>query len=213
MLASLASTVRLPSPRVALLALLATAALAAGCGCPPLVEGYASPQDTLLAWQAHLCRDDAPGEYGCFAARFQRSLGGFENYHAARAALLEQQPTMAWLFARSDLLDYVEETQLDDEAGVATMRLRSGDRLIDIDFERETWLTLVWADGRRQAFNQGQPLSRLLGTQLGRQWLTIMKPPLTDEELPHVRSLSVEGRWKIADLAGLEPTAPSGAVP
>jgi hypothetical protein len=208
MLSSLASTVR----RVPLCATL----LLSACGCPPLVEGYASPDQTLLAWQAHLCRDDAQGEYGCLAASFQRAMGGFQQYHAARAALLEQQPAMAWLFARSDLLEHIASRQLDDAAGTARVNLRSGDDEIEIGFERETWLTLVWADGRRESFNQEQPLSVLLGSQLGRQWLTILKPPLTPNQLGAVRSLSVEGRWKIADIAGLEPgarAAATGATP
>ena len=179
MLSPLVSTVRRVLPCVAL--------LLAACGCPPLVEGYTSPEQTLLAWQAHLCRDDVQGEYGCLAANFQRAMGGFQQYHAARAALLEQQPAMAWLFARSDLLEHVEQRQLNDVTGTARVSLRSGDDQIEIGFERETWLTIVWADGKRESFNQEQPLSVMLGSQLGRQWLTILKPALATDQLGAVR--------------------------
>jgi hypothetical protein len=205
-LALLGSIVRRASLCLALM-------LAAACACPPLVAGYASPEDTLRAWQAQLCRDDAQGEYGCLAASFQREMGGFASYHAARAALLEQQPAMAWLFARSDLLEHVSESWRDEETGRALLQLQSGDDRIDVGFERETWLTIEWADGRRQSFNQERPLSELLGTQLGRQWLTILKPPLLEDQLSQVRALSVEPRWKIAALAGLQPQSAAPASP
>jgi len=201
MLSTLASQPR----RAALRALAAALLVAAGCSCPPLVESYASPEDTLLAWQAHLCRDDAPGEYGCLSAGFQREMGGFPTYHAARTALLQAEPTTAWLFARADLLAHVTASARDDAQGRARLSLGSGDERVDVDFERESWLTIDWSDGRHESFNQGQPLAALLGSQLGRQWLTILKPPLAPEQLAEVRGLSLEGRWKIAALSGLAP--------
>jgi len=188
MLSTLASQPR----RAALRALAAALLVAAGCSCPPLVESYTSPEDTLLAWQAHLCRDDAPGEYGCLSAGFQREMGGFPTYHAARTALLQAEPTTAWLFARADLLEHVTASARDDAQGRARLSLGSGDERVDVDFERESW-------------NQGQPLAALLGSQLGRQWLTILKPPLAPEQLAEVRGLHLEGRWKIAALSGLAP--------
>ena len=207
MLSTLAS-LRRASLRALAVALLVPAA----CSCPPLVESYASPQDTLLTWQARLCRDDAPGEYGCLSAGFQRAMGGFPTYHAARTALLSAEPTTAWLFARADLLDHVTASETDEVAGRARLRLGEGEERVDVDFERETWLTLVWDDGRHESFNQGQPFSALLGSQLGRQWLTILKPALTPEQIARVRGLRLEGRWKIAALSGLAPAAP-GVVP
>jgi len=208
MLSTLDSIARRASLRALALALLVPAA----CSCPPLVESYASPEDTLLTWQAQLCRDDAPGEYGCLSADFQRAMGGFPTYHAARTALLSAEPTTAWLFARADLLDHVTGSSKDEALGQARLSLGEGDERVDVDFERETWLTLDWDDGRHESFNQGQPLSALLGSQLGRQWLTILKPTLTPEQTARVRGLKLEGRWKIAALSGLAPS-PAGAVP
>jgi hypothetical protein len=203
-----ADTARRASLRALAVALL----LPAACSCPPLVESYASPEDTLLTWQARLCRDDAPGEYGCLSAGFQREMGGFPTYHAARTALLSAEPTTAWLFARADLLDQVTASSEDEALGRARLSLGEGDERVDVDFERETWLTLDWDDGRHESFNQDQPLSALLGSQLGRQWLTILKPALTPEQIARVRGLKLEGRWKIAALSGLGP-GPAGAVP
>jgi len=204
----------LSSPRAARRAALAVALLLpAACACPPLVEGYASPEDTLLAWQAHLCRDDAQGEYGCLSAGFQRAMGGFPTYHAARAELLEQQPTTAWLFARADLLEHVTASDRDERGGRARLSLGTGDERVEVSFERETWLVITWDDGRREAVNQGRQLAELLGSQLGRQWLTIIRPPLQPEQLEHVRALAVEPRWKIAALAGLGPEAAAGPAP
>src|SRR5262245_28580203 len=198
--------------RASLRALAVALLLPAACSCPPLVESYASPQDTLLTWQARLCRDDAPGEYGCLSAGFQREMGGFPTYHAARTALLAAEPTTAWLFARADLLDHVSASERDDALGRARLSLGEGDERVDVDFERETWLTLDWDDGRHESFNQDQPLSALLGSQLGRQWLTILKPSLGPDEIARVRGLRLEGRWKIAALSGLAP-AGVGVVP
>ena len=181
--------------------------LPAACACPPLVEGYASPEDTLLAWQAHLCRDDAPGEYGCLSAGFQRTMGGYPTYHAARAALLESEPAAAWLLARSDLLEHVTATERDERQGTARLTLGAdGEAALVVVFERETWLVITWDDGRRESVNQGAPLAELLGSQLGRQWLTILKPTLQPEQIEHVRTLTVEPRWKIAEIGGLGPT-------
>ena len=198
--------------RASLRALAVALLLPAACSCPPLVESYASPEDTLLTWQARLCRDDAPGEYGCLSAGFQREMGGFPTYHAARTALLSAEPTTAWLFARADLLDHVTASETDEALGRARLSLGEGDERVDVDFERESWLTLDWDDGRHESFNQGQPLPALLGSQLGRQWLTILKPELTPEQIARLRGLRLEGRWKIAALSGLAPAA-AGVVP
>ena len=207
MLSPLASRAR--SARRA--ALLAALLLPAACACPPLVEGYASPEDTLRAWQAHLCRDDAQGEYGCLSAGFQRAMGGFPTYHAARAALLEEQPATAWLFARADLLEHVTASERDERQGLARLTLGRDDERVEVSFERETWLVLTWDDGRRESFNQGRQLAELLGAQAGRQWLTLMRPALEPGQLEHVRALAVEPRWKIAALAGLGPGPDAGA--
>ena len=200
MLSLLATSVRRAALPAALL-------LPSACSCPPLVESYASPEETLLAWQAHLCRDDAQGEYACLSAGFQRAMGGFPTYHAARAALLEREPATAWLFARADLLEHLTASERDDERGDALLVLSSGEERVEVAFERETWLIITWDDGRREPVNQGQPLSRLLGARDGQQWLTILKPALDPARLGQVRGLAVESRWKIAALAGLAPSA------
>src|SRR5262249_27872228 len=109
------------------LALLASllGLLLASCGCPPLIESYSSPQATLATWQPHLCRDDPQGEYGCFAASFKRSMGGFENYNAARSALLDRRPVAAWLLKRADLADYVTDSTCSADGRQAALTLQA----------------------------------------------------------------------------------------
>jgi hypothetical protein len=191
-----------------------TLALAsAACSCPPLVESYATPERTLASWQARLCRADLAGEYACLAASFQRRMGGFSTYHAARTALLDEQAAAAWLFERADLSDHVTLTQYTPDGLAAFLELEALGERVAVSFELETWLTLTWADGPPETLRQDAPLAKLLGSQLGRQWLTILRPELPPERLADVRALSIETRWKISDISGLVASPASGTMP
>jgi hypothetical protein len=181
--------------------------LGSACACPPLDERYDSPMATLQTWQAHLCRDDAPGEYGCLAASFKRAMGGFENYHAGRAALLADQPLTAWLFMRADLEDQLVEQDFGADGRTAVLRLAARGETVSVIFEEEAWVTVTYADGSRESVRQPSDLSGLLGRQGDRQWAEYRLPSLTAERLGQVRSLFFESRWLIADLAGLADPA------
>jgi hypothetical protein len=198
--------------RTAAPALLALAG--AGCSCPPLVESYATPESTLATWQARLCRDDPVGEYRCLAASLQRRMGLYQNYHAARARLLDENPATAWLFERADLEEHVELTTYTPDGLAARVELSSRGEHVAVTFELEAWLTVTWADGAQQSLRQELPLAALLGSQGGRQWLAIQRPELPPERLAEVRALAVESRWKIADISGLavHPVAGAAAV-
>jgi hypothetical protein len=200
----MATTLRDTASRLVRTAVLpALAHVGAACSCPPLVDDYNSPEKTLATWQSRLCRDDLVGEYACFAASFKDRIGGFPNYHAARAALLEQEPAAAWVFRRADLAEHVSRTEFSGDGLAARVELEAHGERIAVAFELETWLTLRWADGTEQSRRQELPLARLLGSQAGRQWLTIQRPELPPERVGDVRALGVETRWKIADISGL----------
>ena len=202
---------RLPLPLAGLLA--ACGALAPGCACPPLLESYATPSETLATWQAHLCRDDPGGEYACLAASFQRAMAGFENYHAARAALLRERPVAAWMLEHADLRDHQSATSYSADGRSASVRLEARGETVFIRFEREAWVTLGHADGTSTTMRQTLPMDELLGSQAGRQWLLIEKPALSRDQLAAVRLVHVDSRWQIADLAGLADAARSRGVP
>ncbi len=187
-----------------------------GCACPDLVEAPATPLETLGNWQAHLCRDDPQGEYGCLAASFQRAMGGFENYHAARRALLEQHPLTAWLLQRADLAQAVTETSYAPDGNAAWLLLEARGEPVLVRFEREAWVTLAFADGSRVVARQPRPMTELLPPQdsrpAARQAVLVEKPALTAEQWATVRSIHVDSRWQIADLAGLAAGAATGTV-
>jgi len=199
---------------LAFAALVLAGLLLAGCGCPPLIENYATPRDTLATWQAHLCHDDPEGEYACLAASFQAAMGGFPNYYAARTALLEQRPMAGWLLRHADLRDYEAETSFSADGRGAAVRLEARGETVWLRFEREAWVTIGFADGTSMTRRQNHPIDELLGSQAGRQFLFIDKPALSREQLEAVRDVHMDSRWKIADLAGLaEDAGRSGAVP
>ncbi|MHC5210235.1 MAG: hypothetical protein ACYTG2_05915 [Planctomycetota bacterium] len=188
---------------------LRTAALPAllmassACCCPPLLDSYATPDETLATWQSRLCRDDLVGEYACLAASFKSRIGGFPNYHAARAAMLDANAAAAWLFERAALADHLALVEFTPDGLAARLELEAlGERVI-VRFERETWLTVHWADGSQESLRQPTPLAGLLGSSAGRQWLNIERPDLPPARLGDVRALSVETRWKIADISGV----------
>ena len=93
-----------------------------------------------------------------------------------------------------------------DGRGAALQLQARGETLL-IRFEREAWVTLVFADGSTLTARQSQPMDELLQSQAGRQWLWFEKPALTREQLAAVRSVRLESRWEIADLAGLADAA------
>jgi len=177
--------------------------LSAACTCPPLIESYETPRDTLALWQARLCRDDVQGEYACMASSFQRSMQGFATYHVARKALLKDDPVAAWVFERADLDDAIIESGYGPDADTAWIVLGRGNNRLTVMFEREPYVTVRWADGSSQTRRQKTPLDKLFDRRDGRAWLGISQPPIPEDRLHELRALLVEPRWKISDLAGL----------
>ena len=186
-------------------ALPALLLLAAGCACPSPPTRYDTPVDTLRTWQARLCADDPQGEYACLAASMKRRLQqGFENYYAAREALLRDHPAAAWLFSRSDLDARIVATSFSADGLHASVTLDARDELLDVVFEREAWVRLVRDDGSQQLARQERAMGQLVTARNGSQWLLVEKPPLTDPD--RLREIHVESRWLISDLAGLAGT-------
>ncbi len=185
-----------------MLALLLAMVLAA-CSCPPLVERWDTPEETLAQWQARLCRDDVQGEYGCFAASYQRSFRGFENYFAARAELLEQRPTAAFLLRHADLSGAASPTEYATDGNHARIVLDARGESIVIEFECEAWVSVTYADGTSRTVRQNGAPAALVGALDGRQWLSFDRPVLDATRLAEVREVHVDPRWLIADLAGL----------
>jgi len=185
-----------------MLALLLAIAIPA-CGCPPLIERWDTPEATLAQWQARLCRDDVVGEYGCFAATFQRSFGGFDAYFTARAELLEQRPTAAFVLQHADLTDASAPTEYATDGHHARIVLDARGESIAIDFECEAWVTVTYADGTSRTVRQRGPPAALVGALNGQQWLSFDRPVLDEQRLADVRAVRVDPRWLIANLAGL----------
>jgi hypothetical protein len=185
-----------------MLALLLALALPA-CACPSLVERWDTPEATLAQWQARLCRDDVQGEYGCFAASYQRAFRGFENYFAARAALLEQRPAAAFVLRHADLRGASAPTEYALDGSHARIVLDARGESLAIDFECEAWVTVTYADGSSRTVRQLVPPSALLLAQDGQQWLSFGRAVLDEARLREVRSVHVDPRWLISDLAGL----------
>jgi hypothetical protein len=181
---------------------------AAACACPTPVERWDTPQATLALWQARLCHDDPEREYACLSCGFQKSFGGYQNYFAARTALLEQNATAAWLFGHADLLDHVRDVSFEADGQHAAIVLESGDSSLVVSFEREAWVTATWDDGRSVTARQRVPLDALVVNDGNQQWLRVDRPELTDT--PHLGELRVAGRWLISDLAGLAGLAAEG---
>ena len=178
--------------------------LPAACTCPTPVERWDTPQATLDLWQARLCRDQSEGEYACLSRDFQKSFGGWENYFAARRALLERDPVAAWLLSHADLSEHVAGASFDPDGQHAALVLRSGDTSITVSFDREAWVTASWDDGHSVTARQRVPLDALvvLDDASAGQWLSLERPPLSDAaRLTEVR---VANRWLIAGLTGLQ---------
>jgi len=180
-------------------------ALLGACTCPPLPRSYESPEETLVSWQSHLCRDDPAGEYACLSADLKRSMAGFETYHAARARLLEEEPLFAWLLERVDLPERATEFELGDGGLSAAMTFDQGGATYVIRFVVEAWATLELADGELLVGRLDRPVAALLGARSGREWIDPPRPRLDPEVLPAVRAVHIESRWKIDAIDGLSP--------
>jgi hypothetical protein len=185
--------------------------LSAACTCPPLIESYETPRDTLALWQANLCRDDAQGEYGCLAASFQREMQGFATYHVARRALLKDDPLAAWVFERADLDDAIVETGFGPDADSAWIVLARGGVRLTVWFQREPYVTVRWADGSSQTLRQKLSFDELLDRRDGITRVGITRPNIPEDRLHELRSILIEARWKISNLAGLGTKTPTAA--
>jgi hypothetical protein len=174
-----------------------------GCRCPPLVERWDTPEATLAQWQARLCRDDVKGEYGCFAAGYQRRFGGFEAYVIARGELLESNPGAAFVLRHADLADASAPAEYAPDGSHARIVLAARGESLAVEFECEAWVTVTYADGTSRAVRQLRAPAALVGAQDGRQWLAFAREPLDPARLADVRSVHVDPRWLISDLAGL----------
>jgi hypothetical protein len=194
----------------ALLPALACLALALpACGCPPLVPRWDTPEATLANWQANFCRDDVKGEYGCLAASFQDAIAGFPSYFAARARLLEEQPATAWVLAHADLDERVAPAIYEPDGQTAHLALEARGERVEIGFECEAWITVTYADGTTQLGRQRATPAALVGGDASRQWMSFERPPFDPARLADIRSVHVDARWLIADLAGLAGPAPA----
>lgn len=183
--------------------LLGLLLLLPACLCTTPVESYDSPLATLELWQARLCHDDVEGEYACLALGFQRRLGGYENYYTARARLLDERPVVSWFFLRADLGEWIESDSMDPDGRYATLVLDAGDGPLVVSFERETWITACFGDGRVETARHAGPPGTLLvrDEASGRQWLAIERPDLA--AATGLREVRVSARWLISDLAGM----------
>jgi len=191
------------SPRLP--SLLALALLGA-CGCPPLQESYATPLATLQTFQAQLCREDTEGEYACFSESFKHGIGGFENYYTARELILDKAPLGAsFLIKHVDLANYVSDQSVAPDGLSAELVLSRGEDDVSIYFERETLAVLRFEDGTITGGVQDDPMSDLVGSQAGRNWILFDAPLLTAERLAGLTSLRVASRWHISGLTGFVP--------
>jgi hypothetical protein len=184
--------------------------LPAACACPTPIERWDTPQATLALWQARLCHDDPQGEYACLSRDFQKSMGGYETYFAARTALLERDAVAAWLFRHADLEDHVRDVIFESDGCHAAIVLEAGDSSLVVSFEREAWVTATWDDGRSVIARQRVPLDTLIQRDGASQWLRLDRPEFTDSA--HLSEVRVNGRWLISNLAGLGPPA-AGPAP
>jgi hypothetical protein len=206
---------RRPAPRpgrvlAALVLLLAL--VPAGACCPPVVQRWDTPEATLANWQAHLCRDDVQAEYGCLAASFQARMRGFDNYYAARAQLLRDEPAAAWLLAHADLEDAAAPAVYAPDGRHARIELAARGETVAVDFECEAWVTVTYADGSTHVARQRGAPAALVGTGRGSQWIAFDRPPLDEQRLQEVRAIHVDPRWLIADLAGLAARSTTAAA-
>lgn len=190
--------------RVASAGALASLLLVAACGCPRLEESYASPTQTLLTWQAQLCRDEPVAEYRCMARAFRDRIEGFASYHAWRQQLLAEEPIMSALIKRGNLADAVSEEHVSEDGNHAVLILSALNSTIAIRFERETWATLLFADGERSVTNQRRSLEELVVLRGTDQWLTLERPALDPDRLAGLQSVHFDSRWLIAGM-GDEP--------
>jgi hypothetical protein len=192
--------------RTGRLGLLLPLLFAAGCFCPPKVERYGTPAETLATWQAQLCHDDLPGEYRCLSAGLQARMGGFETYYAARRKLLEEDPLAGWFLRHSDLAARASATDQSDDGLAALMSFEERGRPFRIGFVLETRAFFELTDGRRLSALQAGPIPAILRQQGTRQWLTLVTPPgLEPEDHLLIRTLRVEPQWKIDAIDGLTP--------
>jgi hypothetical protein len=175
----------------------------AACGCPRLDESYASPTDTLLTWQAQLCRDKPVAEYRCMARVFRERIQGFAAYHAWRQQLLAEEPVMSALIKRGNLAGAVADEQLSEDGNHAVLILEVLNTTVTISFERETWATLVDADGEEVVANQRRSLEELIVLRGTEQWLTLERPTLDVAELATLQSVHFDSRWLIAGFGDL----------
>ena len=192
---------------VRLLSFLALALLGA-CSCPPLEPSYATPLATLTTFQAQLCREDQEGEYACFSDGFKRGIGGFENYYAAREIILERAPLGAsTLLKHIDLTNYISSQSLAPDGLSAELVMARGDDAVSIYFTRETLAMLEFEDGSITGGIQDEPMSELVGSQAGRNWVLFDAPLLSAERLRGLTHFSVASRWHISGLTGFVPGA------
>jgi len=183
--------------------------LLGACGCPPLAPSYTTPLATLETFQAQLCREDQEGEYSCLSESFKRGIGGFENYYAARELMLERTPLGASsVFKRIDLANNVTAQTLspDGLAAELVMEFLVGDP-VSIYFERETLATLAFEDGSLTGGIQDAPMSELVGSEAGRNWVLFDAPLLTSERLRGLTNVTLSSRWHISGLTGFVPGA------
>ncbi|MGQ0553972.1 MAG: hypothetical protein ACT4PU_12235 [Planctomycetota bacterium] len=193
--------------RLAALTLL----LLSACACPPRLDCYETPRDTLAAWQASLCAEDVEGEYRCLSAGLRRRMGNFATYHSLRTRLLEDNPAAAWLLARADLSDALREESYTAEGDLAFLSFEARGVEVVLEFEREAWITVTAQDGTQSMHRQEGAPARRLAVQGERQWLLFEQPRLP-ADLASVRSIEFEVRWMLRDIGGLAALSPAGPV-
>jgi hypothetical protein len=175
-----------------------------------VLERYDSPEATLGTWQAHLCQDDAKGEYRCLSADFKSRMGNFSAYWTARRVLFDEEPLLRFALENADLDEHVTDRWIDEDAGTAQLSFEVRGHATSVGFRRETFLRVELEHGPPVVGRSDKPLAGLVGTHGTRRWieLTGTRLDLTDQQLQATRAILLEQRWKIDAIEGLMGATP-----
>lgn len=182
-----------------------------GACCPPKRVDYDTPEGTLRTWQAQLCHDDPVEEYGCLSSDLKQQMAGYQTYSAARRLLLEQEPLLAWLVQRVDLIERAESFDVDDDAGTASMTFVEDGERYEVHFVRETWVVYDTGDDPQPTARLPRSMAEVVYQQGQRQVMNVDRPLLDPDQIRRLRGFQVETRWKIDFLSGLQP--PTSVMP
>jgi hypothetical protein len=205
----LKAMVRLPCPAVWLLSMLL---LPACCSTPP-VPDFSTPESTLTTFQDAFNADMLELEYECFAMEFRLSRGGFdlEQYTIARDRALDDNPLISAFLSLKDLANSIESLDIDPEGGAAVMTLSVLGEEFRIRFRRETVFRIEFKSTDRFKEDLMPPLEQAVQVSARKDAFGILFPNVPRSwirMLPDMRKLTVEERWKFADVEFLEGESP-----